>query len=61
LRCCQKCSPGAILIGAQREFCRTWPDQTKITVSGRYFIRQDSGKKIGSAVAGRLYVATVRR
>jgi haloalkane dehalogenase len=44
--------PGAILTGAQREFCRTWPDQTEITVSGLHFIQEDSGKQIGSAVAG---------
>jgi hypothetical protein len=24
--------PGAILVGAQREFCRAWPNQTEITV-----------------------------
>jgi len=44
--------PGAILTGDQREFCRTWPDQTEITVSGVHFIQEDSGKQIGSAIAG---------
>jgi haloalkane dehalogenase len=44
--------PGAILTGAQREFCRTWPDQTEITVSGVHFVQEDSGKQIGSAIAG---------
>jgi haloalkane dehalogenase len=44
--------PGAILTGAQREFCRTWPDQTEITVSGVHFVQEDSGKEIGSAIAG---------
>jgi haloalkane dehalogenase len=44
--------PGAILTGAQREFCRTWPDQTDVTVSGVHFIQEDSGKQIGSAIAG---------
>ena len=44
--------PGAILIGDQREFCRTWPDQTEITVSGVHFVQEDSGKEIGSAIAG---------
>jgi len=43
--------PGAMLTGAQREFCRTWPDQTEITVGGLHFIQEDSGKQIGSAVA----------
>ncbi|MDT7565807.1 MAG: haloalkane dehalogenase, partial [Pseudonocardiales bacterium] len=36
----------------QREFCRTWPDQTEITVSGVHFVQEDSGKEIGSAIAG---------
>jgi len=44
--------PGAILTGAQREFCRTWPDQTEVIVSGVHFIQEDSGKQIGSAIAG---------
>ncbi len=26
--------PGAILIGAQREFCRKWPNQREVTVKG---------------------------
>jgi haloalkane dehalogenase len=43
--------PGAILTGAQRELCRTWPDQTEVTVPGSHFIQEDSGKQIGQAVA----------
>jgi haloalkane dehalogenase len=43
--------PGTILIGAQREFCRTWPDQTGITVPGLHFIQEDSGPQIGKAIA----------
>jgi haloalkane dehalogenase len=43
--------PGTILIGAQREFCRTWPDQTEITVPGLHFIQEDSGPQIGRAIA----------
>jgi haloalkane dehalogenase len=43
--------PGAILTGAQREFCRTWPDQTEVTVPGVHFIQEDSGKEIGQAIA----------
>ena len=42
--------PGAILTGPQREFCRTWPNQTEITVSGSHFIQEDSPHKIGEAV-----------
>jgi haloalkane dehalogenase len=43
--------PGAILTGASREFCRTWPDQTEVTVPGSHFIQEDSGEQIGQAVA----------
>src|SRR5450631_2941396 len=43
--------PGAILIGAPREFCRTWKNQTEVTVSGSHFIQEDSGPAIGGAVA----------
>ncbi|MEA2908623.1 MAG: haloalkane dehalogenase [Bradyrhizobium sp.] len=44
--------PGAILIGAVREFCRGWKSQTEVTVSGSHFIQEDSGPAIGRAVAG---------
>jgi len=43
--------PGAILIGAVREFCRTWKNQTEVTVSGSHFIQEDSGPAIGRAIA----------
>ena len=43
--------PGAILIGAPREFCRTWPNQTEVTVPGSHFIQEDSGAAIGQAIA----------
>jgi haloalkane dehalogenase len=43
--------PGTILIGPQREFCRTWPDQTEVTVPGLHFIQEDSGAEIGRAIA----------
>jgi haloalkane dehalogenase len=43
--------PGAILIGAPREFCRSWKNQTEVTVSGSHFIQEDSGPAIGQAVA----------
>ncbi len=43
--------PGAILIGAQREFCRGWKNQTETTVSGVHFIQEDSPHEIGEAVA----------
>ena len=43
--------PGAILIGKQREFCRSWPNQTEVTVRGSHFIQEDSPDEIGQAVA----------
>jgi haloalkane dehalogenase len=44
--------PGAILIGAPRDFCRSWKNQIEVTVSGSHFIQEDSGPAIGRAVAG---------
>jgi len=43
--------PGAILTGSQRRFCRSWPNQTEVTVKGSHFIQEDSGPAIGSAIA----------
>ena len=43
--------PGAILIGAVRDFCRTWKNQTEVTVPGSHFIQEDSGPAIGQAIA----------
>jgi haloalkane dehalogenase len=43
--------PGAILRGAARDFCRTWPNQTETSVKGTHFIQEDSPDEIGSALA----------
>ena len=43
--------PGSILVGAAREFCRRWPNQTEVTVPGSHFVQEDSGPEIGEAVA----------
>jgi haloalkane dehalogenase len=43
--------PGAILAGAQREFCRQWPNQREVTVKGSHFIQEDSPHEIGLAIA----------
>ena len=43
--------PGTILIGPQREFCRTWPNQKEITVKGTHFIQEDAPVEIGQAIA----------
>jgi haloalkane dehalogenase len=42
--------PGSILVGAQREYCRSWPNQTEVTVPGLHFIQEDSPEEIGSAI-----------
>ena len=43
--------PGSILVGKQREFCRSWPNQTEVTVKGLHFLQEDSPTEIGQAVA----------
>jgi haloalkane dehalogenase len=43
--------PGSILTGPQREFCRSWPNQTEVTVAGAHFVQEDSPAEIGQAVA----------
>jgi haloalkane dehalogenase len=43
--------PGSILTGRPREFCRSWPNQTEVTVKGTHFIQEDSPREIGQAVA----------
>ena len=42
--------PGSILVGAQREFCRSWPNQDEVTVKGAHFIQEDSPLEIGQAI-----------
>ncbi|MBT3531415.1 MAG: haloalkane dehalogenase [Gammaproteobacteria bacterium] len=43
--------PGAILIGPQREFCRSWPNQKEVTVAGNHFLQEDSPDEIGQAIS----------
>lgn len=43
--------PGTILTGSQREFCRSWPNQTEVTVPGIHFIQEDAADEIGEALA----------
>jgi haloalkane dehalogenase len=42
--------PGAIVRGRTLEFCRTWPNQTEITVKGLHFLQEDSPHEIGAAL-----------
>ena len=43
--------PGAILTGGARKFCRSWPNQTEVTVKGSHFIQEDAPDEIGRAIA----------
>lgn len=43
--------PGVILTGAQRDYCRSWPNQTEVLVKGLHFIQEDSADEIGQAIA----------
>jgi haloalkane dehalogenase len=41
--------PGTISLD-EREFCRSWPNQTEVTVRGLHFIQEDSPDEIGEAM-----------
>lgn len=43
--------PSGFLIGAQREFCRSWPNQQVVTVQGSHFLQEDSPQEVGKAAA----------
>jgi len=43
--------PSAILSGALREYCRTWPAQTEVTVQGIHYPQEDSPDEVGQALA----------
>ena len=43
--------PGVMLTGGARDFVRTWPNQTEVTVPGLHFIQEDSPHEIGTAIA----------
>ncbi|MGI9463626.1 MAG: haloalkane dehalogenase, partial [Aestuariivirgaceae bacterium] len=42
--------PGAITTGKVRDVCRTWPNQTEVTVAGVHFIQEDSAGEIAKAI-----------
>ena len=42
--------PGAILVGRQREFARSLPNQVEVTVKGSHFIQEDSPDEIATAI-----------
>jgi haloalkane dehalogenase len=43
--------PGAILNGDRRDFVRSFPNQTEVTVEGRHYIQEESPHAIGEALA----------
>ncbi len=43
--------PAGFLIGQQREFCRSWPNQQVVTVQGAHFLQEDSPDEVGQASA----------
>ena len=43
-------NPGSILVGKQREFCRSWLNQREVTVKGLHFLQEDSPREIGEAI-----------
>lgn len=43
--------PGSSLVGINRDFCRTWPNQVERTVRGGHFLQEDSPHEIGRALA----------
>ncbi|MGI9648335.1 MAG: haloalkane dehalogenase, partial [Acidimicrobiia bacterium] len=42
---------GHALIGRNREFCRTWPNQREMTVVGKHYYQEDSPHELGRAIA----------
>lgn len=49
--------PGGFLTGAPREFCRSLPNQTTVTVRGAHFVQEESPEAVGEATAA--FVAKV--
>jgi haloalkane dehalogenase len=43
--------PAGFLIGAQREFCRVWPNQQTVTIKGSHFLQEEAPDEVGDATA----------
>lgn len=43
--------PGVLITGVSRELCRSWPNQTEVSVAGLHFVQEDSPDEIGRAIA----------
>ncbi len=50
--------PGGFLVGGQREFCRTWPNQETVLLKGAHFLQEEAPDEVGEALAR--FVAKVR-
>jgi haloalkane dehalogenase len=50
-------NPGLNVVGAVRDFVRTFPNQTEVTVDGIHFLQEDSPHAISRAVSG--FLATL--
>lgn len=42
--------PGALLQGRSRDFCRSWKNQTEVSVKGIHYVQEDSPHEIGTAL-----------
>jgi|TARA_B110000483_G_scaffold241460_1_gene324502 haloalkane dehalogenase len=42
--------PGFLLVGAQREFARSWNNLSEVTVKGNHFVQETSPKEISEAI-----------
>lgn len=42
--------PGALLHGRSKDYCRTWANQTEVTVPGIHYLQEDSPHEIGAAL-----------
>ncbi len=43
--------PGGFLIGAQREFCKAWPNQETVLLKGAHFLQEEAPDEVGAATA----------
>jgi len=44
-------SDGHALLGRNRDFCRTWPNQKEVTLQGKHYIQEDDPVGLGGAIA----------
>lgn len=42
--------PGAILVGPQRDYCRTWPNQVEVSVQAGHFVPEDAPLEVSAAL-----------